>query len=211
MTRGTGPTDLGIFENCRVLHVGEGGGVESYCLVLSTPKTLGQYTGNFKCSTIFGDYTIHLDGQTIVFAMVMPALAGSPKGTLFYLASIDLLSKHERQVIDEARQQGWNVVVSTVDISFSASQKLKADSGGVLRLANRIDSHLAARAYAVESMTESELLEYARSIHERVITIDTHDDIPFNFATEEVDPADPESDRQVSAARPPPRSSATDW
>ena len=51
---------------------------------------------------------------------------------------------------------------------------------------------------AVESMTESELLEYARSIHERVITIDTHDDIPFNFATEEVDPADPESDRQVT-------------
>jgi hypothetical protein len=119
---------------------------------LSTPKTLGQYTGNFKCSTIYGDYTIHLDGQTIVFAMVMPALASSPKGTLFYLASIDLLSKHEQQVIDEARQQGWNVVVSTVDISFSSPQKLQADSGGVLRLANRIDSHLAARAYAVESM-----------------------------------------------------------
>src|SRR5918999_3065445 len=28
----------------------------------------------------------------------------------------------------------------------------------------------------------------ARAIHERVLTIDTHDDIPFNFATPEVDP-----------------------
>ena len=28
----------------------------------------------------------------------------------------------------------------------------------------------------------------ARRIHDRVITIDTHDDIPFNFATREVDP-----------------------
>ena len=28
----------------------------------------------------------------------------------------------------------------------------------------------------------------ARGIHERALTIDTHDDIPFNFATEEVDP-----------------------
>ncbi|MDH5590598.1 MAG: dipeptidase [Gemmatimonadota bacterium] len=36
----------------------------------------------------------------------------------------------------------------------------------------------------------------ARSIHERVITIDTHDDIPFDFATAEVDPLD--ADRQVT-------------
>ena len=28
----------------------------------------------------------------------------------------------------------------------------------------------------------------ARAIHERVLTIDTHDDIPFDFATQEVDP-----------------------
>ncbi len=51
---------------------------------------------------------------------------------------------------------------------------------------------------AVDSMTDSEMIEYARSLHERVITIDTHDDIPSNFATAEVDPADPESDRQVT-------------
>ena len=36
--------------------------------------------------------------------------------------------------------------------------------------------------------TEEELIALARGIHDRVITIDTHDDIPFNFATEEVDP-----------------------
>ena len=37
-------------------------------------------------------------------------------------------------------------------------------------------------------LTEEQLVEQARGIHDRVITIDTHDDIPFNFATEEVDP-----------------------
>ena len=37
-------------------------------------------------------------------------------------------------------------------------------------------------------MTEEELVAKAREIHERVLTIDTHDDIPFNFATAEVDP-----------------------
>lgn len=36
--------------------------------------------------------------------------------------------------------------------------------------------------------SEDEIVEQARGIHERVLTIDTHDDIPFNFATEEVDP-----------------------
>jgi len=36
--------------------------------------------------------------------------------------------------------------------------------------------------------SEDEIVEKARGIHERVLTIDTHDDIPFNFATEEVDP-----------------------
>jgi membrane dipeptidase len=36
----------------------------------------------------------------------------------------------------------------------------------------------------------------AREIHERVLTIDTHDDIPFNFATPEVNPCE-RIDRQV--------------
>ena len=37
-------------------------------------------------------------------------------------------------------------------------------------------------------LSEEELVELARGIHDRVITIDTHIDIPFNFATDEVDP-----------------------
>lgn len=35
---------------------------------------------------------------------------------------------------------------------------------------------------------EDALVAKARAIHQRVITVDTHDDIPFNFATPEVDP-----------------------
>ncbi len=51
---------------------------------------------------------------------------------------------------------------------------------------------------SIESMTEGELIEYARGIHERTLTVDTHDDIPFNFASDEVDPGDPENSRQVT-------------
>ena len=36
--------------------------------------------------------------------------------------------------------------------------------------------------------TEEQIVEQARAIHDRVLTIDTHDDIPFTFATAEVDP-----------------------
>ena len=35
---------------------------------------------------------------------------------------------------------------------------------------------------------EPDIVALAREIHEATLTIDTHDDIPFNFATEEVDP-----------------------
>lgn len=47
-----------------------------------------------------------------------------------------------------------------------------------------------------QEMTDEQLAEQAKAIHERTLTIDTHDDIPFNFATEEVDPLD--ADRQVN-------------
>ena len=45
----------------------------------------------------------------------------------------------------------------------------------------------AAPAAAQQAGTEEDLVERARRIHQSVITIDTHDDIPFNFAAE-VDP-----------------------
>ena len=47
-----------------------------------------------------------------------------------------------------------------------------------------------------KSMTEEKIIAMAKEIHERVLTIDTHDDIPSNFATEEVDPG-VRGDRQI--------------
>jgi membrane dipeptidase len=41
---------------------------------------------------------------------------------------------------------------------------------------------------AAPAPTEGETLAAARGIHDRVIALDTHVDIPFNYATEEVDP-----------------------
>ena len=38
------------------------------------------------------------------------------------------------------------------------------------------------------SKSEDELMKKAKEIHARILTIDTHDDIPPNFATDEVDP-----------------------
>ncbi|HEX7049497.1 MAG TPA: membrane dipeptidase, partial [Longimicrobiales bacterium] len=43
---------------------------------------------------------------------------------------------------------------------------------------------------------EAALIARAREIHERVLSIDTHDDIPFDFATAEVNPCE-RLDRQV--------------
>lgn len=45
-------------------------------------------------------------------------------------------------------------------------------------------------------LNDAELLDRARALHGRIITIDTHDDIPLNFATPEVDPLN--ADRQVN-------------
>ncbi len=42
----------------------------------------------------------------------------------------------------------------------------------------------------VAGMTEEEIVERARTIHDRVITLDTHVDIPFTFGTDEVDPGE---------------------
>ncbi len=45
-------------------------------------------------------------------------------------------------------------------------------------------------AFDVENASEEERVDYARNLHDRAITIDTHDDIPSNFATDEVDPGE---------------------
>jgi membrane dipeptidase len=49
------------------------------------------------------------------------------------------------------------------------------------------------------SLNDADLTAAARSLHERIITIDTHDDIPLNFATAQVDPLD--ADRQVTLTK----------
>ena len=53
-----------------------------------------------------------------------------------------------------------------------------------------------ARTAVVSSASDSELRARARAVHQRIITIDTHDDIPLNFATAEVDPLN--ANRQVN-------------
>ncbi len=50
----------------------------------------------------------------------------------------------------------------------------------------------------VGRMSDEELTAYAREVQSRVITIDTHDDISFEFATEKDDPGNPENRRQVT-------------
>ena len=47
-------------------------------------------------------------------------------------------------------------------------------------------------------VSESELTAVAREIQSRVITVDTHDDISSDFATEKDDPGKPENRRQVT-------------
>jgi len=49
---------------------------------------------------------------------------------------------------------------------------------------------------AAGGAASADLESRARAIHEAVLTIDTHDDIPFDFATPEVDPLN--ADRQVN-------------
>lgn len=53
-----------------------------------------------------------------------------------------------------------------------------------------------SRTVVVSSASDAELRDRARALHQRIVTIDTHDDIPLNFATAEVDPLN--ADRQVN-------------
>ena len=46
--------------------------------------------------------------------------------------------------------------------------------------------------------SDADILATARDIHQRIITIDTHDDISGNFATEKDDPGSPKARRQVT-------------
>lgn len=52
-----------------------------------------------------------------------------------------------------------------------------------------------------DKQKEDELIARAHAIHDRVITLDTHDDISINFATEKDDPGSPENKRQVTLGK----------
>jgi membrane dipeptidase len=58
---------------------------------------------------------------------------------------------------------------------------------GMSRITFGIAAALFLTATSLQGQSEQELIERARRIHDAVITIDTHDDIPFNFAAE-IDP-----------------------
>jgi len=47
-------------------------------------------------------------------------------------------------------------------------------------------------------MSDEELTAYAREIHNQTLTLDTHDDISFEFATAEDDPGNPQNARQAT-------------
>ena len=55
---------------------------------------------------------------------------------------------------------------------------------------------LISLATLANAQTDEVLRARAEAIHAQIITIDSHDDIPFDFATEAVDPLD--APRQVN-------------
>lgn len=57
---------------------------------------------------------------------------------------------------------------------------------------------MCAQQTAADKKPEDELIAKARAIHERVITLDTHDDISIDFATEKDDPGSIDNKRQVT-------------
>ncbi|MBM4184416.1 MAG: membrane dipeptidase [Gemmatimonadetes bacterium] len=66
----------------------------------------------------------------------------------------------------------------------------------VVAFAAAIAAPCAACAPTEAPESEAELEARARAVHAAALTIDTHDDIPFDFATPEVDPLN--ADRQVN-------------
>ena len=78
------------------------------------------------------------------------------------------------------------IVLFTAVVLMSACA---ADTPSQGQTAAPADQHESAvEPPSVADMTEEEIRAYAAEVHERVLTLDTHDDIPFVFATEAVDP-----------------------
>jgi membrane dipeptidase len=86
------------------------------------------------------------------------------------------------------------IIQNTINLaSFETGEKMRMKSAVMILALLAI---CAIVACTKEEMTEEELMAEAKAIHERVLTIDTHDDIPSNFASAEVDPG-VRGDRQL--------------
>jgi membrane dipeptidase len=84
--------------------------------------------------------------------------------------------------------------VSTERIAGSTGGTMPRKHSSILGLLTI--SLLAGCAAGDTGTADAQLEARARQIHDAVIPIDTHDDIPFDFATADVDPLD--ADRQVN-------------
>src|SRR5689334_12006661 len=113
-----------------------------------------------------------------------PPLNSGPPGSPKQAAEITAISA--RCACRRARvQNSTNTFDPRTGNSFT-SRKLTARMRPTLLLALALIGCRAATAPSPLSAPEA--LERARAMHQRIITIDTHDDIPLNFATAEVDP-----------------------
>jgi hypothetical protein len=156
---GPGPIDLGAYGCCRLLSLASDDeyGVDSYLLVTSAPPTDDNADGGivFSGTTSVGgspsDFQVTLGRQNMAIAQVMPATR-TAIGTLLYLGSINILSTGESKMLQRAREKGWNVLACSIGMDSRMPEQIIVDDGGSTRLAQRIDNHLADRAYAMEAL-----------------------------------------------------------
>jgi len=89
-----------------------------------------------------------------------PASTPAARGTVIYLASIMGLPPQEQAFLRRLRRAGWNVAACLPSLElFYRDGWPRLEGGGDLtkaarHLAERIDGHLAERAYAVEALLE---------------------------------------------------------
>ncbi|WP_442484152.1 hypothetical protein [Aeoliella sp. SH292] len=156
---GPGPIDLGIHGCCRVLSLANDveSGVDTYLLVTASSPAADDVQGEMvfrgKASVGGGssDFQMTLGRQNMSIAQVMPA-THSAQGTMLYLGSIDILSAGESRMLQRARDQGWNVLACSIGMDSRMPEQIVVDDRGSTRLAQRIDDHLADRAYAMEAL-----------------------------------------------------------
>jgi hypothetical protein len=166
---GPRPIDLGVFKHCRVLRIGkvDEQGVDSLMLVTAAPASVlakdGEIVlrGGASLGVAPSDFQLTLKGQNLTFAQVMPA-EGRAVGTLLYLGSIHSNFAGESELLQRARDSGWNVLACSIGFDSMVPEQIVVGGAGSTRLAQRIDHHLADRAYGMEALiafVETELPE----------------------------------------------------